>query len=86
MCGRSGTLLQFVPRDRFTLEKGEDHLAVYHFNRHIIHHLFCRTCGIKPFARGTNQEGAEVIAINVRTIDDIDAFAIPVRHYDGKNR
>lgn len=83
MCGRAGTLLQFVPADKFKLEQGEDHLTDYQFNKHLIHHLFCNTCGIKPFARGSGPKGPTV-AINVRTLDGIDSFAIKTQPYDGK--
>lgn len=84
MCGRSGTLLAFVPTTKFTLEKGEDKLTDYLFNKHVIHHLFCQVCGIKPFARGKGPQG-EMIAINVRCLDDIDVTTVPTRAFDGKN-
>lgn len=83
MCGRSGTLLQFVSPDKFTLERGEDQLTDYQFNKKVIHHLFCKTCGIKPFARGIGAHGPAV-AINVRTLDGVDAFAIPSHQHPGK--
>jgi len=86
MCGRAGTYLSFVPADKFTLEKGDDNLTDYVFNRHVIHHLFCKTCGIKPFARGTNPNGQQMVAINVRTIDDIDVSSVPTKQFDGKSR
>ncbi len=34
MCGKKGTLLQFVPA-QFTLESGEQALTSYRFNQHI---------------------------------------------------
>jgi len=52
MCGRAGTLLTFVPATQFNLLSGEPALTDYQFNRHAIHHLFCKVCGIKSFARG----------------------------------
>lgn len=85
ICGRSGSLLQFVPPDKFTLEAGADHLTDYQFHHHAIHHLFCRTCGIKSFARGKGPDG-EMIAINVRCIEGIDTFTIPTQPYDGRSR
>jgi hypothetical protein len=86
MCGRSGTLLQFVPESAFKLEQGEQNLVDYLFNRQHIHHLFCKTCGIKPFARGTGKQGP-MVAINMRTLDDIDTFTVAARakHFDGKS-
>ena len=86
MCGRAGTLLSFVPADKFELEKGEANLSDYQFNKNVIHHFFCKTCGIKPFARGKSPKGGgEVVAVNVRTLDDVDANAIPSKTFDGKS-
>ena len=31
---------------------GLDDLVDYRFNKHVIHHVFCRTCGVESFARG----------------------------------
>jgi len=84
MCGRAGTLLQFITPDKFKLERGEDHLTDYQFNKHVIHHLFCKTCGIKAFSRGEGPRGP-MIAINVRTLDGIDAFAIKTKPFDGRS-
>ena len=85
MCGRSGTLLMFVPAASFTLVSGEDHVTDYQFNKHVIHHLFCKTCGIKAFARGEGPRGPTV-AINVRCLDDVDVFEQPRKRIDGKSR
>ena len=84
MCGRSGTLLQFVSPDQFRLESGETNLTDYQFNKHVVHHMFCRTCGIKPFARGQGPKGP-TIAINLRCLEDVDVGALNLTHYDGKN-
>jgi hypothetical protein len=87
MCGRSGTLLQFVPESAFKLEQGEANLTDYLFNKHAIHHLFCNKCGIKPFARGGGKHGP-MVAINMRTLDDVDTFevAAKAKQFDGKSR
>jgi hypothetical protein len=87
MCGRSGTLLQFVPESAFVLEKGADNLTDYQFNKHAIHHTFCKVCGIKAFARGAGPQGP-MVAVNVRTLDNIDPFAAQTaaKQFDGKSR
>ena len=64
--------LAFVPEAAFTLVKGQDDLRDYQFNKHNIHHLFCKTCGVASFARGTRRDGAPMIAINVRCLDGFD--------------
>jgi hypothetical protein len=86
MCGRSGTLLQFVPEGAFKLDQGEAQLTDYQFGKKSIHHTFCKTCGIKPFAHGQGPKGP-MVAINVRTLDNVDPFAINSKatQYDGKS-
>ena len=49
--------LAFTPRESFTLLRGEDALTEYTFNRHVIRHQFCRTCGIQTFAYGKMPDG-----------------------------
>lgn len=85
MCGRSGTMLAFVSESAFTLTQGEDNLTSYKFNKHVIDHLFCRTCGIKSFARGSGPNGPTA-AINVRCLDDVDLKELKVSDFDGKSR
>jgi hypothetical protein len=84
MCGRAGTLLTFAPIEKFKLEQGENNLTDYQFNKHVIHHSFCKTCGIKSFARGEGPRGP-MVAINVRCLDDVDVFTQPRKRHDGKN-
>lgn len=85
MCGRAGTMLAFVPPDQFRLEQGEANLTSYKFNKQVIDHVFCKTCGIKPFARGKGPKG-DTVAINVRCLEGVDVFALgaSARQFDGK--
>ena len=85
ICGRTGTLLSFIPATEFTLLSGEEMLTDYQFNKKKIHHLFCKVCGIKSFARGIGRDGGATIAINTRCLDDIDVGGLTVRQYDGKH-
>jgi hypothetical protein len=85
ICSRTGTLLSFVPANSFTLEKGEDSLTDYQFNKKHIHHLFCRLCGVRSFARGQGPSGP-MVAINTRCLEDVDATTLPLERFDGKSR
>ncbi len=85
ICQKRGHLLSFVPADAFKLRSGEDGLQDYQFNRHVIHHLFCRTCGIESFARGTAPNGAAMVAINVRCLDGIDLASITPVPFNGRD-
>jgi len=86
ICGKSGTLLAFAGEPEFTLLQGEDALTDYQFGKKRIHHLFCRTCGVRSFARGTKPDGTASYAINVRCLDEVDPDALAVRKHDGKSQ
>lgn len=85
MCGRSGTLLFFVPSETFHLERGNDSLTDYQFGRHHIHHLFCKVCGIKPFARGAAPDGKEMTAVNARCLDGVEPAKLEIQQFDGRS-
>ncbi len=84
ICQRKGSLLWFVPRESFRLLTPEEASAYYEFNRHLIKHYFCTTCGIHPYAVGTNPKGGEMAAINVRCLEGVDLDKVPVVHFDGR--
>lgn len=87
MCQRKGSLLWFVPRTQFTLLTPEDdNMGAYLFNKHAIHHRFCKTCGIHPFAEATDPKGMPTSAVNIRCLEGIDLDAVPVQHFDGRSR
>ncbi|MGE5451992.1 MAG: GFA family protein [Acidobacteriota bacterium] len=84
MCQRKGSLLWFAPRSELKLLTPEDAAATYTFNKHVIQHRFCPTCGIHPYGEGVDPQGQAMAAINIRCVEDIDLSAIPVRHVDGR--
>jgi hypothetical protein len=85
ICSKKGHLLAFAPATAFTLKQGKEALSDYQFAKKIIHHLFCEICGIGSFGRGVGPGGKEMVAINLRCLDDFDCAAVPVTHYDGKS-
>ncbi|WP_054310101.1 GFA family protein [Mesorhizobium sp. 1M-11] len=85
-CGRLGSILTFAPAENFTLFSGEDVLTDYLFNKHVIHHLFCRVCGIESFARGTKPDGTASIAINARCLEGVEPDALTPQKFDGRSR
>lgn len=83
-CGRLGSLLAFAPAQNFKLLSGEGATTEYQFNKHVIHHLFCATCGIQSFAHGKRPDGAEVVAVNARCLDGVDVDSLKVKKVDGR--
>ena len=85
ICVKRGALWTYVRPGEFDLLAGESELVDYQFNQRVIHHLFCRRCGVGSFSRGRGEDGSEGIGINVRCLDDIEVDALPLTHYDGKS-
>jgi hypothetical protein len=83
ICSRAGYLLTFVPKAQFRLLSGEDAQTDYLFNKKMIHHLFCSTCGVRSFGYGADPQGNEMVAINTRCLEGVDVKALEVMAYDG---
>jgi hypothetical protein len=86
ICTKRGALWTFVPPEQFALRAGADELVDYQFNKRVIHHLFCRRCGVGSFSRGHQPGGGEMIAINVRCLDGIEPASLSPAPFDGKSR
>lgn len=85
ICSRKGSLLWFVARDKLRLLTPDENMSTYTFNKHVIKHRFCPTCGMHPFGEGTDPAGNRMAAVNVRCLEDIDFSSIPVQHFDGRS-
>lgn len=81
-CRRKGYLLAFVPAGRFRLETSRDEITTYKFNKHVIDHHFCKTCGCAPFAEGS-PDGKPMVAVNLRCAEGFDLSTIAIRQVDG---
>jgi hypothetical protein len=84
ICQRKGALMWFVPRASLRLLTPESDTASYTFNKHVIQHRFCPTCGMHPYGEGKSPSGDAMAAINLRCLEDVDLDAIPVTRFDGR--
>jgi hypothetical protein len=85
ICKKRGALWAFAPADKFALRAGDEALTDYQFGKKTIHHLFCAQCGVGAFSRGQTPDGKEVVAINVRCLDDVDVASLKTTPFDGKS-
>ncbi len=83
ICSRKGSLLTFVPREQFKLLSGADEQTDYQFGKKIIHHMFCKTCGIGSYALGEMPDGTKMAALNVRCLDGVDVASLKPQAFDG---
>ncbi len=83
-CQKLGSILVFAPREAFRLLTDEAALGEYRFNRKVIRHIFCRTCGIESFAFGELPDGTQMAAVNVNCLDGVEPRALSPRLVDGR--
>ena len=85
-CSQKGYLLAFTPRQQLRLTTPESNLSTYTFNKHVIKHHFCGTCGCAPFGFGKDPKGAETAAVNVRCLPDLDRSKLKMVQFDGRSK
>ncbi len=83
ICTMKGILHLIVPKERFTLLQGADHISVYRFNTGVAQHMFCRVCGIHPYY--VPRSHPDGIDVNVRCLDDGAMARFQVEKFDGKH-
>lgn len=84
-CQRKGYLLWFVPRDKLQLKSPDSALATYTFNKHVIRHHFCPTCGCAPFGFGTDPQGNAMAAVNARCLENLELDTLTINKVDGRS-
>jgi hypothetical protein len=82
-CEKKGLLLTFLPTDQLLIT-GEENQTEYHFNKKVITHLFCKTCGVSVYTRA-QMNGKEMSSINLHTIDDFEVEALAIKKYNGRD-
>jgi hypothetical protein len=75
-----------VPRSSLKLKTPVENLSTYRFNKHVIAHHFCSTCGTAPFAEAEMKDGDKGAMINLRCLPDFDLESVEVIKYDGAHR
>lgn len=86
ICGRTGSIMAFVPADKLQRLSGEDRLTDYQFGAKRLHHVFCSVCGVRPYAMGGGPDGKPMAMINVRCLEGVDVHALKTTPYDGRAR
>ncbi len=82
ICSKSGYLHLIVPKSKFILLQGEQHLTTYTFGTGGAKHRFCKTCGIKSFyIPRSNPDGYDV---NVRCLEP-QPKELVIEYFDGIN-
>lgn len=89
ICTKTRNWNAIIKPDAFRLLAGDDALSDYQFGLKNGHHLFCRRCGVRSFARGhIEQIGGDYVAVQVASLEDVDLqelISAPVRYAAGRS-
>jgi hypothetical protein len=87
ICTKTRMWGAIVKPEAFRLLAGESTLVEYRPDK--IHHLFCKHCGVRPFAWGEDPGlGGKFYAVRVNCLDNVDVedlLEAPVTYFDGAN-
>ena len=85
ICYKSRAWMASVPAGSFRLLQGKDSLRDYQFGLKRIHHMFCTTCGVRPFAQGSDGKGNATYVVRVNCLDGVEVGELvdaPVKYFD----
>ena len=83
ICSRTGYLHVFVAAGQFRLLSGREELVSYRFNTRVANHLFCGTCGVKPFY--VPRSHPDGYSVNLRCLEKANVRNVTVIPFDGAN-
>src|SRR5262249_19813812 len=85
ICGRTGSIMLFVPLQKLTNVVGRETMTDYQFGQRSTHHVFCGTCGCRPFAWGKGQDGGDWAMVNARCLEGVDVHTLKIdKQWDGR--
>jgi hypothetical protein len=88
LCTKQRNWAAIVPASAFRLLAGDGALTEYRCNTRTERHLFCATCGVRPFGAGTSPRWGEYVAVSVHCLDDLpdaERAALPVTYLNGRD-
>jgi|GEM_PF-75021 len=85
ICIRKGAIMsaEMLPEQELKIEAPDDALGLYQFGNKNAKHFFCKKCGIYTFHETARKAG--YYRVNLGCIEDVDALALEVDIFDGKD-
>ncbi|WP_224243526.1 GFA family protein [Hyalangium gracile] len=89
ICAKARAWAAMIKPSAFRLLSGQDALADYQRESKMGHYLFCKHCGIRPFATNNVEAlGGEYVSVNIACLDDVtpeELGQVPIEYLDGRN-
>ena len=82
ICIRRNAKMIMIPKENFTLTKGESDLVLYQFNSNFAKHYFCMKCGI--YTHHNRKSDPNGMGVNLGCIEELDATEYDPIAFDGR--
>ena len=82
ICIRRNAKMIMIPKENFTLTKGESDLVLYQFNSNVAKHYFCMKCGI--YTHHNRKSDPNGMGVNLGCIEELDATEYDPIAFDGR--
>lgn len=86
VCTKLAQLGVIIEPEAFQLLQGEDEVSSYEWGQKVGKRFFCKHCGVYCYGTGHLEYlGGAYVSINLNTLDDVDPWALPRKHFDGRH-
>ncbi|KAJ5618395.1 Mss4-like protein [Penicillium herquei] len=84
ICTINGYILVYVQKDQIIFHDEDGAAKEYRFGSRKYPHHFCTNCGTSVYARSDGGEYEDIVAVNGRTLKDVDISKLKIEKLDGK--
>ncbi|KAJ6014167.1 hypothetical protein N7540_008758 [Penicillium herquei] len=84
ICTINAYILVYVKKDQITFHEEDGAVMEYRFGTRKYPHHFCSNCGTSVYARSDGGDYEDIVAVNGRTLKDVDIGTLRIEKLDGK--
>ncbi|KAJ6049621.1 hypothetical protein N7499_011792 [Penicillium canescens] len=84
ICSINAYIMVYVQKANLTFHNSDDAVKEYRFGTMKYPHGFCPNCGTSVYLRALDGEYKDIVAVNGRTLKDVDFSTMKIEELNGK--